>query len=255
VFKQERGRHEGESDNEHRYLGISIQLHMTNQDRTEKYHLYFQEQLTSIQNLETRLHKKILLVIILDTLSRARYPSVRGVKERFLKVINEHAKWEHAHRVSLYQVFLSLTPAMGNALRKLASGSVNQWRVGTMPGLEADPLITDIEHLAYTEKERKLLRESTHSNLLYLYRNHLVHEFREPGNGVEKQGDISPYYHSLTHLTAKGGNKKTWELVYPLGFFMQLALTSLDSLKHYLMENDLDPYSFYQFGTIWKRTV
>ena len=125
-----------------------------------------------------------------------------------------------------------------------------------MPGLEVDPLITDIEHLVSTEEEMKLLRESTHSSLLYLYRNHLVHEFREPGHGIEMdQRDTSPYYHGLTHLTARRENKETWELVYPLGFFMQLVLTSLNSLRHYLLKNDLDPYSFYKFGTIWKRTV
>ena len=129
---------------------------MNNKDRTEKYHAYFQDQLTSIQSLENRLHKKILLVIILDTLSRARYPSVQGVKDRFLKVINEDAKWEHASRVSLYRVLLSLTPAMGNALRKRANESVSQWREGTMPGLEVDPLLTDIEHLASTEDEKRL---------------------------------------------------------------------------------------------------
>ena len=244
------------SDNQYHYLGISSRLQMTNQDRTEKYHSYFQDQLTSIQNLENRLHKKILLVIILDTLSRARYPSVPGVKDRFLKMINEDAKWEHASRVSLYRVLLSLTPAMGNALRKRASESVSQWHEGTTPGLEVDHLITDIEHLASTEDEMKLLRESTHSSLLYLYRNHLVHEFREPGHGMEMdQRDTSPYYHGLTHLTARGKNNETWELVYPLGFFMHLVLTSLNSLRHYLLKNDLDPYSFYKFGTIWKRTV
>jgi hypothetical protein len=229
---------------------------MTNQDRTEKYHSYSQDQLTSIKSLENRLHKKILLVIILDTLSRARYPFVPGVKDRFLKMINEDAMWEHASRVSLYRVLLSLTPTMGNALRKLARESVSRWREGTMPGLEVDPLITDIEYLVSTEEEMKLLRESTHSSLLYLYRNHLVHEFREPGHGIEMdQRDTSPYYHGLTHLTARRENNETWELVYPLGFFMQLVLTSLNSLRHYLLKNDLDPYSFYKFGTIWKRTV
>ena len=63
-----------------------------------------------------------------------------------------------------------------------------------MPGLEVDPLISDIEQLAATVEEKKLLRESTHSSLLYLYRNHLVHEFREPGHGMEMdQRDTLPY--------------------------------------------------------------
>jgi hypothetical protein len=83
-------------------------LRMTNQERTEQYVSYFREQLFSIDRLQTRLHKKILLVIILDSLSRARYPSIQGVKERFVKMVTEAARWEHADRVSLYRVLLSL---------------------------------------------------------------------------------------------------------------------------------------------------
>jgi hypothetical protein len=172
----------------------------------------------------------------------------------FEELKNVSSKWEHANRVSLHHVSLSLTPTTGGPLKRQATESVTRWRKGKMQSLEVDPLITEIEQLATTEEEKKLLRESTHSSFLYLYRNHLVHEFRQPGNGVERQGDISPYYHSLTHLTAIGGKDETWELVYPLGFFMQLVLTSLDSLRNYLLENDLDPYSSNQFGTLWKRT-
>jgi|SRR5687767_5365294 len=125
-----------------------------------------------------------------------------------------------------------------------------------MPGLEVDPTITEIQHWASHEKEKGLLRESTHSNLLYVYRNHLVHEFREPGHGVEMdQRDISPYYHRLTNLTAGSTNKETWELVYPLGFFTRVVSSSLKSLHEYLLKSDLDPYSFYDFGTIWKHKV
>lgn len=89
-----------------------------------------------------------------------------------------------------------------------------------MPGLEADRLISDIEQYASTEEEKELLRESTHSSLLYVYRNHLVHEFREPGHGMEMdQRNVFPYYHSLTRLSVAGERSKdTWELVYPLGF-------------------------------------
>lgn len=229
---------------------------MTNQERTEQYVSYFREQLFSIDRLQTRLHKKILLVIILDSLSRARYPSIQGVKERFVKMVTEEARWEHADRVSLYRVLLSLKAQEGNALRERAITSLRTWQEWTMPGLEVDPILTNIARFASNEEEKKLLRESTHSNLLYVYRNHLIHEFREPGHGKEMdQGEESPYYHSLTNLTAGRTNKQTWELVYPLGFFTRVVFSSLESLHEYLLKNDLDPYSFFEFGTIWKHKV
>lgn len=229
---------------------------MTKQERTEQYVSYFRDQLSSIDSLQTRLHKKILLVIILDSLSRARYPLSTKVKKRFLKMINEHAVWEHANRVSVYQVSLSLTPQMSPSLREYVTTFHAKWPEWKMPGLEADPLISDIEQLASTQEEKKLLEECTHSNLLYVYRNHLVHEFREPGHALEMdQRDISPYYHSLTNLSAETQNKETWELVYPLGFFKQLVSNSLTTLHNYLLAYDLDPYSYYAFGTQWKNKI
>ena len=226
---------------------------MNKQERREQYVSYFREQLFSIDNLQIRHHKKILLVIILDSLSRVRYPNDK-VRERFLKMINEQAVWEHANRVSVYQVSLSLTSQISPALRKYVTAFYANWAEWKIPGLEADPLISDIEELASTQEEKKLLEKCTHSNLLYVYRNHLMHEFREPGHGMEMdQRDTFPYYHSLTNLSAEGQNRETWELVYPLGFFKQLVLTSLTSLHKHLLDNDLDPYSYYAFGTRWKK--
>jgi hypothetical protein len=172
-------------------------------------------------------------------------------------MVKEEARWEHANRVSIYQVSLSLTPQKSPALRDYVTTFHAQWPEGKMPGLEADPLISDIEQNAFNEEETKLLRESTHSSLLYVYRNHLVHEFREPGHGMEMdQRDVFPYYHTLTHLPVAGKRSKdTWELVYPLGFFKQIVSKSLARLKDYLTEYDLDPYSFYKFGTLWKHKV
>ena len=126
-----------------------------------------------------------------------------------------------------------------------------------MPDISADPSTETIQDLAADEQERKLIRDSTHLNLLYAYRNHLIHEFREPGRGMEMdQRDTSPYYHRMTHLSSNGSDEtETWELVYPLGFFVTLAESCLLKLKQHLLKNDLDPYSFYEFGTVWQIRV
>ena len=126
---------------------------------------------------------------------------------------------------------------MSPALREHVTALHAQWPKWTMPGLEADPLISDIEQYASTKEEKRLLRESTYSSPLYACRNHLVHEFREPGHGLEMdQTDVFPYYHNLTHLSVAGERSKdTWELVYPLGFFKQIVSKSLASLKDHLL--------------------
>jgi hypothetical protein len=46
-----------------------------------------------------------------------------------------------------------------------------------------------------------------------------------------------------------------WELAYPTTFFASLTARTPRNLKTYLESNDLDPYAFSEFGTIWKRVA
>jgi len=68
------------------------------------------------------------------------------------------------------------------------------------------------------------LSSFTHLNLLYQYRNSLVHELREPGHGMEfhQNHDDEPFYHGMTIVEADGFSGKTLELVYPLNFYFWL---------------------------------
>jgi hypothetical protein len=68
--------------------------------------------------------------------------------------------------------------------------------------------------------------------------------------------DDAPYYYGLSHMNRQGKiEKETWELVYSLGFFFRLAKSSINNIRSYLQNNHLDPYSFYDFGTMWKRKI
>lgn len=227
---------------------------MTNREQIENYCSYFEEQLAQIQKLENRLHKKTLLLVILDTLSRARYPNTRKNKTRFCQLVKEHIRWQDGQRVSLYQVLLLSPPTNRSKLIDCVHASVGKWKDwGPFDLKAADPLIDEIQALAATAEERKLLNDSMHVNLLYAYRNHLIHEFREPGESIETdQGKTSPHYYPMTHIqTDEHDERESWELVYPLGFFVLLAESCLKNLNHYLSENDLDPYSCYNYGTVW----
>ncbi len=226
---------------------------MTNSEQIETYCSYFENQLAKIQKLEDRLHKKTLLLVILDTLSRARYPNTKKNKTRFYQLVQEHIRWQDGPRVSLYQVLL-LSPPTQSKLRDFVHASVGKWKGwGPFDLQAADPVINEIAALAATDEERKLLSDSMHVNLLYAYRNHLLHEFREPGEGMETdQRKTSPHYYPMTHVqTDEHDERESWELVYPLGFFVVLAESCLKNLNYYLLENDLDPYSCYSFGTVW----
>jgi hypothetical protein len=228
---------------------------MTAPDTIDRFCSYFDGELIRIKSIESRWHAKILLVAILETLARVRNPDIGSNKERFLRLIDICTDWTNGNRVSLYQ--LSLTPSLSSALQTFTIRAIEKWTYGHMRGLERDPFISDVLRIADTEAERTAIQESKHANLLYIYRNHLVHEFREPGSGSEMDHkDDAPYYYGLSHMNRQGKiEKETWELVYPLGFFFRLAKSSINNIRSYLQNNHLDPYSFYDFRTMWKRKI
>lgn len=91
--------------------------------------------------------------------------------------------------------------------------------------------------LAKREAEEKALEEVQHWSLLYRYRNHLVHEFREPGYGMEvfAQDSGEACYHSYI-------NDPRFYLVYPVDLFRSLAESAVVGLEVYFLEQGLDPY-------------
>lgn len=225
---------------------------MNNQDAIDQYQSYFSDQINSVFGLEDRLHRKILLVTMLDAWARARYPNLRGNQERFIRLLSECSDWQDHNRVSLPQLFLTLQTQPANThsqLTKEVRDRLYVWQYGRIYELDMDPWLDEFRSLAKSDNELKLITSARHADLLYTYRNHLVHEFREPGDGMEMTDNTKPYYHGMSDLQGTD----TWELVYPNGFFKYIAERSLVNLKKYLQDNDLDPYSFYEFGSPWKR--
>jgi hypothetical protein len=78
----------------------------------------------------------------------------------------------------------------------------------------------------------------------------LVHEFREPGYNMGVLGnDASPYYVRMEDERSLS----RWELAYPTTFFVTLAERAVANLRKHLEAKDLDPYTFYEFGSTWRR--
>lgn len=225
---------------------------MKNAAAIEQYSQYFEEKLGEVSAIRHALFQKVLLVAILDTLARARSPKTRDNKKRFLALIRQCADWPDAERISLPQLSMLLrdrAALTANLLAREVEKRLDAWEYGRIYRLEKDSRPEDLEHFVHTTEERNLVKNCRHVHRLYTYRCYLVHEFREPGHGMEISDDgNSPYYHGMSDLAGSD----TWELVYPVGFFRLLAKRSLFNLKRHLLEFDLDPYSFYQFGSPWR---
>jgi len=126
---------------------------------------------------------------------------------------------------------------------------ISAWSPGSIIRLDADAQRDGLEKIAQNNGGRRLICYSVHVNLLYGYRNLLVHEFREPGYGMEVTGndDDQPYYMGMTHPDGRD----TWELTYPIAFFRLIAGNVIDGLERKFLGDDIDPYAAYDFGSVW----
>ncbi len=225
---------------------------MKNAGAIEQYCQYFEEKVAEVSAIRPALFQKVLLMAILDTLARARSPKTQGNKKRFLGLIRQCAEWPDAERISLPQLSLLLrdrAALTASLFAREVENRLGAWEYGRIYRLEKDSRPEDLEPFAHTTEERNLVKDCRHVHRFYTYRCYLVHEFREPGHGMEISDDgDSPYYHGMSDLAGSA----TWELVYPVGFFRLLAKRSLSNLKRHLLDNDFDPYSFYEFGSPWR---
>ena len=225
----------------------------TNEAAVDRFVGYFADQLQRIESIESHHYRKTLFVAVIDTLSRAAIPQLKDKnRDRFLGFVDGWGDWPERGRVSLPQLIGNLERekvfAKGR-LGKEVSQRLGVWQDGRIYHAADDPAKEELLECAADERERQLVERHTHLSLLWVYRNVLVHEFREPGYDMGVLGDDpDPYY--MMH-GEEGASR--WELAYPTTFFAALAMRALANLKKHLEANDLDPYAFYEFGSIWKQ--
>ncbi len=206
---------------------------------------------------------KALYSALLDAYARCVYPT-KSNRDRFVSFVRHFGGWADFERISLPHLVMLLSRVPDptfSPIRAQAAGLMAQWPRGSQPMLARDPTYQEIRNQWPVNPEQIILegislQSLQHVQLLYTYRNSLVHELRELGYGVEDEQDLEPYYISVT-LFGPGneGNidaaEETWELTYPLRFFANLCARSLDALEAHLRRDQLDPYASYRFGTYW----
>lgn len=231
---------------------------------------YFTDQIAEIEALESQhgeLYRKLLFVGVLDTLAGTVMPR-RSNKERFTGFVRRFCKWSDGERVSLPHLVQLLRknpdPAFGN-LRKWALAKYNQLPVhsGVLMPISQDPDFDDVKKEWPGSSDHRApiegidLKSLTHINLLYTYRNALVHELRMLGYGMDfRENSVDPYYHGMTSVGEDPGLiLSTVELVYPWRFVQQLCATGIAEIRSYFLDNRLNPYDSFVFGTYWLREL
>jgi hypothetical protein len=243
---------------------------MSVEEKIDFFCKYFQDQIETIDALtidpdaphqvdqerhQVRFYKKVLLITHLDTLagirySKEKYPQLnKRNQERFIKFISESGIWPDGQLVSI--PFLVEHTSNGKISRgrlndlisekiaeKFEEGSFN------LPSNSIDVSIEELMDLATTEQEKKVIRVNRHYELLYRYRNYLVHEAREPGRAMEVTPENEPYYHGYI------GEDKLY-LAYPIGLFRDILIKAIKYIESYLKANSFDPYDFVTETPRW----
>ena len=214
---------------------------------------YFRTRNQEVAKIVFPLFRKVLYLVEIDTLSRAAFPMVSGNRKRMLQFIDKCSNWNGKDRISVVQLKFALE---GNGIQSgqlyaSINGRIDSWgNVQPIIGPKNDLTLEEAQDLA-TPNERKYVNNARYAELLYTYRNHLLHEFREPGYGVDFGDDLTTqYYHGMDHLTGQS----SWELVFPVQFLQNLCEGCISGLEAYLIANNLNPYDSYNFGTMWRRS-
>lgn len=200
------------------------------------------------EDFQVLLYKKTLLLTMLDAMAGIRfpkkyYPELHDKnRKRFTRFIKEYANWNNGNLINVPFLFDRLSKSKNRAGRLAEHLKAKLSKFDTKAGgaISVDKIDEQPEVLlsfTRTEWEEKEIFECQHYSILYRYRNHLVHEAREPGNAMNFYSETDAYYHSYV-------NDPRWFLVYPLSLLKKLCSQSIDKMRQYLLDNQIDPYDY-----------
>lgn len=222
---------------------------MKNQEDIEKFCSYFEKQVKEIIKIENPLFIKILLTTIIDPLARVYSRGNIGNRKRFRNIIMDCSNWNDCERISIPMVFYHKDKLINNSLKDYFIKRYHNFVSSGIYNLNFDPFVDEIKELIINDIDSNIIIKSRHIELFYTYRNHLVHEFREPGDPLEMISESGlPFYHYMTNWDNK---ERKLELVYPLHFFISIVSNILINIKKYLINADLNPLSYFRFGSPW----
>ena len=220
----------------------------------EQFYRYFSDEIIKIGGLSAdSLYKKILCASMLDSLGKARFPE-KG-NRRIVDLIDNYSNWTDKNRVSLVQLGIYLDRIHGHSreLVELVQSGVGMMESGRIYRSDCDPFKSDLAK-KIPQAEIVLIDKFQYLNLFYHYRHTMIHEFREPAHPMEISQDAStPYYHSyMKHDDgAFDRDSCSWELVFPAEVFKGICEDCIEGLKAYFIQNQIDPYKFYNFNDLW----
>jgi len=228
----------------------------------DRFVTFYLNAIDSTADLKDHQHglklRKICIVALLDAVSKSIFPT-RDNRHRFTELVRRFGNWPEASRVSLphLSALLSKVPDPEfEALRLSVNEALASWTPGTVLKLDRDLEYERARSMWPKDQALRTpvgsitLEHMQHLNLLYTYRNSLVHEFRDLSENP--LGDDRPYprYVHVDPYDEESGFPR-WQLFYTSGFFHALGRTVLENVGEYLRTNKLDPMRHLSTGEYW----
>ncbi len=244
-------------------------------DRFKQYYLGLIKTAECEQNIvDQKVHSKILSCSIFDAISKSIFPEISSNCQRFTALVRLCENWPESQKVSLLHLvrLLEITPNLPASTNELKKYATQQFKskfpnsnsiICNNKEISSDVEIEVILNLWPTQnggpiKIGKVLpHQLKHEYLLWLYRNSVVHEYRNPGRGVELGQYVPEYAFYQEMATVSTINEKefkftsNWELVYPYRFFINLCREAVDVVSQLHNENKTCPFQAYSEGTFW----
>ena len=203
--------------------------------------------MAQVDDLAVTSFQKVLYLVMVEALGKIRFPEVKGNGERFVRLVREFGQWAHRDRVSLpqAQLLLQREPTIGPEVLAFVRKRLAAWDLGPHD-ISEDPMPGDFPVSGLPEP----LRRCQHVELLWAFRNTLVHEFRHPSWSNEELHHLDAQTPVYLHLQV-GNNAPAWELIMPTPFLAKLARNCLVRAVDWIRETGTDPWASFYDGPIW----
>lgn len=221
-----------------------------------------------------KIHSKILCCSIFDAISKSVFPEIKSNCKRFTSLVRLCTDWQDSEKVSILHLLrlLEITPNLSHEAQELKSYITKKYSKMFVP---TNCLISNNFSISYDLDIKELLElwptesgdavkigdvkphQLKHEYMLWLYRNSLVHEYRNPGNGVELGQHVPDYafYQEVSTVHSLEGAKlqftNHWELVYPSKFFLNLCKNAVEVACEFHRVHETCPFNGYSGGTYW----
>lgn len=178
--------------------------------------------------------RKALYLSMIDGLSACAYGDSMRPGTRFRTFVLQVAGWTDGERVSLPQAALLFQS--DSIISTAVSVLLANWTWGVPQAITSDPFPGQL-YLANAD-----LDKVKHVNLLWKFRNSLLHAVYDPG-GHDLRGGAEPYYVGDIGTHA-------WQLVIPDEFLRNLVAASIQGLLAFCRTEGRDPQAHLGRG-VW----